>query len=135
MTTRRNFLTGMAGILASASAPAIVTQPMKLWTPKREIWTPIGLDIGGEDFTIESWVKATATGFAMDEIRVTSGGRPIVVPVSKNEWQHVALISGAPFVDGVPVRRLNPYQKRAMQEVVDLMKSPGIAELSSLRPG
>jgi hypothetical protein len=32
---RRGFLTGLAGIFAAGVAPAIVTQPMKIWVPKR----------------------------------------------------------------------------------------------------
>lgn len=33
---RRGFLQGMAGILAAASAPAIVSNPMKIFVPKRD---------------------------------------------------------------------------------------------------
>ena len=35
MIGRRGFLTGLAGIFAAGVAPAIVTQPMKIWVPKR----------------------------------------------------------------------------------------------------
>ena len=43
---RRNFLAGMAGILAAGAAPAVLAQgsAMRIWVPKRQIlyryWTP-----------------------------------------------------------------------------------------------
>lgn len=40
MIGRRGFLTGLAGIFAAGVAPAIVTQPMKIWVPKRP---PMGM--------------------------------------------------------------------------------------------
>lgn len=38
---RRNFLTGIAGILAAGVAPAVVHNPMKIVVPRKEI-VPLG---------------------------------------------------------------------------------------------
>jgi len=95
---RRSFL---AGILAAASAPAIVHAGslMKIHVPK--IWTPklLGVDFGtNDDFTIEAWIQdARITDPTLT--LGTDGG--LMVPRKYSDWTLVALNASGFFVQGV----------------------------------
>lgn len=56
---RRSLLLGIGGILASATAPAIITQPMKIVAAPKDIWkpawySPAGLVRGKNVFIVAS---------------------------------------------------------------------------------
>lgn len=59
--SRRSFLKGMAGILAAAAAPAIITTP-GLLMPVRKLWTPEPLQIVVKESSSNGsfWIKIVA---------------------------------------------------------------------------
>jgi hypothetical protein len=72
MTTRRNFLTGLAGILASGFAPAAVGSGVLM--PVRKVWTPrwVGMDFGSDSWGMVHWVEQRADGTLVFKERVIS---------------------------------------------------------------